>query len=87
MAGARVCPGAFFGNRLPADKRARERAARRDYGDKHVFQATRLVEGQRSAGRRDASTNSPPPIQDTSGNADFTCNLQDLSTPEVTSSP
>lgn len=36
------------------DKRARERAAKRDNGDKHAFQPTRLVEGQRVAGWREA---------------------------------
>ncbi|CNE43508.1 transposase [Mycobacterium tuberculosis] len=36
------------------DKRARERAAKREQGDKHAFQPTRLVEGQRAAGWREA---------------------------------
>ncbi|GAA2455661.1 IS256 family transposase [Actinomadura vinacea] len=36
------------------DKRARERAAKRDSGDKHAFQPARLVEGQRVAGWREA---------------------------------
>jgi len=36
------------------DKRARERATKRDNGDKHAFQPTRLVEGQRVAGWREA---------------------------------
>ncbi len=36
------------------DKRARERAAKKDKGDKHAFQPTRLVEGQRVAGWREA---------------------------------
>jgi putative transposase len=36
------------------DKRARERATKRDKGDKHAFQPARLVEGQRVAGWREA---------------------------------
>ena len=36
------------------DKRARERAAKCEQGDKHAFQPTRLVEGQRAAGWREA---------------------------------
>ncbi len=36
------------------DKRARERATKRDNGTKHAFTPTRLVEGQRVAGWREA---------------------------------
>jgi putative transposase len=36
------------------DKRARERAAKRENGDKHAFSPARLVEGQRVAGWREA---------------------------------
>ena len=36
------------------DKRARERATKREKGDKHAFTPTRLVEGQRVAGWREA---------------------------------
>ncbi|MFG2000425.1 IS256 family transposase [Spirillospora sp. NPDC048911] len=36
------------------DKRARERAAKREKGAKHAFTPTRLVEGQRAAGWREA---------------------------------
>ena len=36
------------------DKRAQERAAKRENGDKHAFQPVRLVEGQRVTGWREA---------------------------------
>ena len=36
------------------DKRARERAAKREKGTKHAFAPTRLVEGQRASGWREA---------------------------------
>jgi putative transposase len=36
------------------DKRARKRAAKQEQGDKHAFTPTRLVEGQRVAGWREA---------------------------------
>jgi hypothetical protein len=68
------------------DKRARERAARRAETGKRHDQPARLIEGQRACAGAKPSMNSPSPTQAESGNDGKTTQLNDLYTPEVTSS-
>jgi transposase-like protein len=68
------------------DKRARERAAKREKKDKHAFTPARLVEGQRFPDDAKHSTNSASPTQDESGKQGSPSTLKSIYTPQVTSS-